>query len=110
MSSLSSAQIQQYKDDGYVAPLDVLSKEEALEIREEIELIDALERYRISSITNDWDGTSGTVDDAKYSIQLEEQLGDDVNFMIQWSDDTGSSYETSNYDTMMNYTNSTGSA
>jgi len=40
MSSLSSAQIQQYKDDGYVAPLDVLSKEEALEIREEIELIE----------------------------------------------------------------------
>ena len=40
MSSLSSAQIQQYKNDGYVAPLDVLSKEEALEIREEIELIE----------------------------------------------------------------------
>ena len=40
MSSLSSAQIQQYKDDGYVAPLDVLSKEEALEIRKEIELIE----------------------------------------------------------------------
>ena len=40
MSSLSSAQIQQYKDDGYVAPLDVLSKDEALEIREEIELIE----------------------------------------------------------------------
>ena len=40
MSSLSSAQIQQYKNDGYVAPLDVLSKDEALEIREEIELIE----------------------------------------------------------------------
>ena len=40
MSSLSSAQIQKYKDDGYVAPLDVLSKEEALEIRKEIELIE----------------------------------------------------------------------
>ena len=39
-----------------------------------------------------------------------DSSGDDVNFMIQWSDDTGSSYETSNYDTMMNYTNSTGSA
>ena len=40
MSSLSSAQIQQYKNDGFVAPLDVLSKDEALEIREEIELIE----------------------------------------------------------------------
>ena len=40
MSSLSSAQIQQYKNDGYIAPLDVLSKDEALEIREEIELIE----------------------------------------------------------------------
>ena len=38
MSSLSSAQIQQYKDDGYVAPLDVLSKEEALEILDNITL------------------------------------------------------------------------
>ena len=45
------------------------------------------DRYRISSITNDWDGTSGTVDDAKYSIQLEEQLGDDVNFITD--DPTG---------------------
>ena len=40
MSSLSSAQIQKYKNDGYIAPLDVLSKDEAQEIREEIELIE----------------------------------------------------------------------
>ena len=40
MSSLSSAQIQQYKNDGYVAPLDVLSKDEAKEVRDEIEFIE----------------------------------------------------------------------
>ena len=39
MSSLSSAQLKQYKDEGYVSPIDALSKDEALEIREEIELI-----------------------------------------------------------------------
>ncbi len=40
MSFLSSAQIKQYKDEGYVSPIDALSKDEALEIREEIELIE----------------------------------------------------------------------
>ncbi len=40
MSSLSSAQLKQYKDEGYVSPIDALSKDEALEIREEIELIE----------------------------------------------------------------------
>ncbi len=40
MSSLKSEQIKQYKDNGYVAPIDVLSKDEALEIRNEIENIE----------------------------------------------------------------------
>ena len=40
MSFLSSAQLKQYKDEGYVSPIDALSKNEALEIREEIELIE----------------------------------------------------------------------
>ena len=40
MSFLSSAQLKQYKDEGYVSPIDALSKDEALEIREEIELIE----------------------------------------------------------------------
>ena len=39
------------------------------------------DRYRITSITNDWDGNSQTVDDAEYSIQLENRLKDDVNFI-----------------------------
>ena len=40
MSSLSVKQIKQYQDEGYVAPIDVLSKEEAKEIRDEIERIE----------------------------------------------------------------------
>ena len=37
---LSSNQIKQYEQDGYVAPIDVLSKDEAKEIRDEIEYIE----------------------------------------------------------------------
>ena len=37
---LSSNQIKQYELDGYVAPIDVLSKDEAKEIRDEIEYIE----------------------------------------------------------------------
>ena len=40
MSSLTVKQIKQYKDEGYVAPINVLSKEEAKEIRDEIERIE----------------------------------------------------------------------
>ena len=37
---LTSEQIKQYTNEGYVAPIDVLSKEEAKEIRDEIEFIE----------------------------------------------------------------------
>jgi len=40
MSSLTPKQLKQYEEEGYVAPIDVLLKEEAVEIREEIELIE----------------------------------------------------------------------
>ena len=40
MSSLTVNQIKQYQDEGYVTPIDVLSKEEAREIRDEIEHIE----------------------------------------------------------------------
>ena len=40
MSFLTSDQLKQYEEEGYVAPIDVLSKEEAKEIRDEIELIE----------------------------------------------------------------------
>ncbi len=40
MSSLTSDQLRQYEEEGYVSPIDVLSKEEANEVKEEIELIE----------------------------------------------------------------------
>ena len=40
MSSLTVKQIKQYQEEGYVAPINVLSKEEAKEIRDEIERIE----------------------------------------------------------------------
>ena len=40
MSKLSSNQLQEYNDNGYVAPIEVLTKDEAFEIRKEIENIE----------------------------------------------------------------------
>ena len=40
MSSLTSDQLRQYEEEGYIAPIDVLSREEANEVKEEIELIE----------------------------------------------------------------------
>ena len=40
MTYLNSNQLKQYNEEGYVAPLDILTKEEALEARNEIELIE----------------------------------------------------------------------
>ena len=40
MSALTSEQFKKYKDDGYIAPIDVLTKEEAYEIKKEIENIE----------------------------------------------------------------------
>ena len=48
-------------------------------------------RYKVASITNDWDGINtnltGNLADAQYSIQLVEALGSDVNFITD--DPTG---------------------
>ena len=40
MPKLSSNQLQEYNDNGYVAPIEVLTKDQALEIRKEIENIE----------------------------------------------------------------------
>jgi ectoine hydroxylase-related dioxygenase (phytanoyl-CoA dioxygenase family) len=40
MSYLSSNQLKQYEDDGFVSPINIFSKEKANEIRNEIELIE----------------------------------------------------------------------
>ena len=40
MTYLNSNQLKQYNEEGYVAPLDILTKEEAIDARNEIELIE----------------------------------------------------------------------
>ena len=40
MTNLSSNQLKQYNDEGYIAPINILSTEEAIEARKEIELIE----------------------------------------------------------------------
>ena len=40
MPKLSPNQLQEYNDNGYVAPIDVLTKNETIEIRKEIEFIE----------------------------------------------------------------------
>ena len=40
MTYLSSNQLKQYEDQGYISNINVLSKNEALEARKEIELIE----------------------------------------------------------------------
>ena len=40
MPKLSSNQLQEYNDNGYVAPIDVLTRDEATKIRKEIEFIE----------------------------------------------------------------------
>ena len=40
MANLNSNQLKEYQDQGYLAPIDILSKEEAKEARDEIELIE----------------------------------------------------------------------
>ena len=40
MSYLNSNQLKQYKEEGFVSPLDIFSKDEALDIRNEIEYIE----------------------------------------------------------------------
>ena len=40
MSKLSSNQLQEYNHNGYVAPIDILTKNETIEIRKEIEFIE----------------------------------------------------------------------
>ena len=41
MSKLSSNKLQEYNNNGYLAPIDVLTKDEVIEIRKEIEFIEA---------------------------------------------------------------------
>ncbi len=49
MTYLSSNQLKQYKEEGYLSPIDVLSSSEALEAREEIELIEKKMPHEINN-------------------------------------------------------------
>ena len=40
MTYLSSNQLKQYEDEGFVSPINIFSKDKAKEIRNEIELIE----------------------------------------------------------------------
>ena len=40
MSSLSSSQIKKYNEEGFIAPINIFSKDEANEIKKEIEYIE----------------------------------------------------------------------
>ena len=42
MSYLSSNQLKQYEDKGFVSPIDIFSKDKAKEIRNEIEFIEVI--------------------------------------------------------------------
>ena len=40
------------------------------------------ERYKIASVTTDYDGTAGTLNGSTYSFTLSKVLGSDVNFLV----------------------------
>ena len=42
MTYLTSNQLKQYEDEGFVSPINIFSKEKAKEIRNEIELIEKI--------------------------------------------------------------------
>ena len=52
MPKLSSNQLQEYNDNGYVAPIEVLTKDQAFEIRKEIENIEAVSYTHLTLPTN----------------------------------------------------------
>ena len=49
MTYLSSNQLKQYEEEGYLSPIDILSSSEALEAREEIELIEKKMPHEINN-------------------------------------------------------------
>ena len=52
MTYLSSNQLKEYEDKGYISPIEVLSNSEALEARKEIELIEKKLPYEIDNLLN----------------------------------------------------------
>ena len=83
MAYLNSNQLKQYHDLGYVAPIDILSKSEALEVRHEIELIekklpneiDKSGRYNVHLISPKLDSI---VHDSKILDAVESIIGKNI--------------------------------
>ncbi len=83
MTYLNSNQLKQYNEQGYVAPLNVLTKEEALEAKNEIELIekempneiDKSERYNVHLISPKLDAI---VHNSKILDAVESIIGKNI--------------------------------
>ena len=83
MTYLSSNQLKQYEDQGYISPIEVLSSSEALEAREEIELIekkmpneiDKSGRYNVHLISPKLDSI---VHNSKILDAVESIIGKDI--------------------------------
>ena len=83
MTYLTSNQLKQYQEEGYLAPIDVLSKDEAFTAREEIELIekeipneiDKSGRYNVHLISPKLDSI---VHNSKILDVVESIIGKDI--------------------------------
>ena len=83
MTYLSSNQLKQYEDQGYISPIEVLSSSEALEARKEVELIekkmpneiDKSGRYNIHLISPKLDSI---VHNSKILDAVESIIGKDI--------------------------------
>ena len=83
MANLNSNQLKEYQDQGYLAPIDILSKEEAKEARDEIELIekempdeiDKSERYNAHLISPKLDAI---VHNSKLLDAVESIIGKNI--------------------------------
>ena len=83
MTYLSSNQLKQYKDQGYISPIEVLSSSEAFEARKEIELIETKipnginisERYNIHLISPKLDSI---VHNSKILDAVESIIGKNI--------------------------------
>ena len=83
MAYLNSNQLKQYNDFGYIAPIDILSKSEALEVRNEVELIekklpneiDKSGRYNVHLISPKLDSI---VHDSKILDAVESIIGKNI--------------------------------
>jgi len=83
MANLNSNQLKEYQDQGFLAPIDILSKEEAKEARDEIELIekempdeiDKSERYNAHLISPKLDAI---VHNSKLLDAVESIIGKNI--------------------------------